>query len=81
MFGIGMMEISLILVVALLVIGPEKMPDLVRSLGKGYAEFKRTGNDLKRAIDIDYHADSKPTSQKKSPSAVVSSDIESEDNV
>jgi len=43
MFGIGGPELLIICVVALIVIGPQKLPEMLRSLGKGVAEFKRVG--------------------------------------
>ncbi|MFW6326166.1 MAG: twin-arginine translocase TatA/TatE family subunit, partial [Desulfovermiculus sp.] len=46
MFGIGTTEVLLILVVALLVIGPSKLPDVARALGKGMAEFRRMSSDV-----------------------------------
>ncbi len=45
-------EIALVLVVALLVIGPKKLPDMAKSIGKGYSEFKRAFNDLKKSVDV-----------------------------
>jgi sec-independent protein translocase protein TatA len=52
MFGsIGMPELILIFVVALLVFGPKKLPELGKSLGKGLAEFKKASEDLKRTIE------------------------------
>lgn len=51
MFGIGMPELIVILVIALVVIGPQKLPDMARSLGKGLAEFKRASNDFRRNIE------------------------------
>jgi sec-independent protein translocase protein TatB len=51
MFGIGGPELLIICVVALIVIGPQKLPDLLRSLGKGVAEFKRVGNEVKSTLD------------------------------
>lgn len=51
MFGIGMPELIVILAVALVVIGPKKLPDLAKSLGKALGEFKRATNDLKQSIE------------------------------
>jgi Tat protein translocase TatB subunit len=53
MFGIGMTEMLLILGLALIVLGPKKLPDLARSLGKGFAEFKRATNELKNTIEVE----------------------------
>jgi TatA/E family protein of Tat protein translocase len=50
--GLSFAEIGMVLLVALIVIGPEKLPKVAKSIGKGYAEFKRAFNDLKRAADI-----------------------------
>jgi sec-independent protein translocase protein TatA len=52
MFGpIGMPELILIFLVALLVFGPRKLPELGKSLGRGLAEFKKASDDLKRTIE------------------------------
>ena len=53
MFGIGMPELLIIMAVALIVIGPKKLPDLARALGKGMAEFKRAAQDIKESINLD----------------------------
>lgn len=51
MFGIGMPELLLVLAVALVVLGPKKLPDLARALGRGFAEFRRATEDLKNTFN------------------------------
>jgi Tat protein translocase TatB subunit len=53
MFGIGFPELLMILVVALIVVGPSKLPDLARALGRGYAEFRRATDELKETFEQD----------------------------
>ena len=53
MFGIGFEHLLVILVVVLLVVGPNKLPDVARALGRGYAEFKKTMDGLKNTMDQD----------------------------
>jgi TatA/E family protein of Tat protein translocase len=65
MFGIGMPELLLILAVALIVLGPKKLPELARALGKGMAEFRRATDELKDEFrqmehDIDDSSPSAP---------------------
>ncbi len=48
---IGFPELVIIFVVALIVFGPRKLPELGRSLGKGLAEFKRASNELRNTLD------------------------------
>ncbi len=53
MFSIGFPELLVILVVAIIVVGPRKLPDAARALGRGYAMFKKTLDDLKNTVDRD----------------------------
>ncbi len=52
MFGsIGMPELVIILVIALIIFGPRKLPELGRSLGKSLGEFKRASNELRNTLE------------------------------
>lgn len=64
MFGIGMPELLLILAVALIVIGPKKLPDLAKALGRGLGEFKRATDELKSTLQ----EESRVSAAKEQPS-------------
>jgi len=66
-FGIGMPEIMVILVVALLVLGPRKLPEIARSLGRGMAEFRRASNEFTRTLSASL--DEPPPEAKPKPTA------------
>jgi len=53
LFGLSMGEIMLIFLVILMLFGSKKIPDLARSLGKGFNEFRRAADDIKREFDKD----------------------------
>ena len=54
MFDIGMSELLVVFIVALLVFGPKRLPELARALGKGLAEIKRSLNDAKRQVQTEF---------------------------
>lgn len=56
MFGIGFPELVLIAVIALVVIGPKRLPDLARALGRGFAEFRRATDELKQTFEEETRA-------------------------
>ena len=53
MFGIGPQELLVILVVGLLVLGPKRLPEIARSLGRGLAEFRRASSDLRQSLSLE----------------------------
>lgn len=57
MFGIGMPELILIAVVALIVVGPKKLPDLAKTLGKGMNEFRKATSDVTDGLKETLKAD------------------------
>jgi TatA/E family protein of Tat protein translocase len=57
MWNLGFPELMVIFVVALLVFGPRKLPELGRSLGKSLAEFKKATNELKRTWEEEVRAE------------------------
>src|SRR5262245_40595204 len=60
MGSLGWPEIAFIFVLALLIFGPKKLPEIGRTLGRGVAEFRRATNDLKRSISTELALDENP---------------------
>jgi TatA/E family protein of Tat protein translocase len=61
MFGpLGIPELLFILVLALLIFGPRRLPEIGRTLGKGMAEFRRASNELKRTVNSELALDEAP---------------------
>lgn len=64
MFGLGTSEILVILLVALLVLGPQKLPGLARTLGKTLGEFRRVSTEFQRTLNAEVEM---AEQQKKTP--------------
>src|SRR5512142_2395338 len=60
MFGLGFGEIVIILVLALILLGPQRLPDVAKSLGKGLREFKKATDDLKDQCESELYAEDRP---------------------
>jgi Tat protein translocase TatB subunit len=67
MFGLGMQELLVILVIALIVVGPKQLPDIAKSLGRGLAEFKRTADEFQRTMLADVSHETSPRIPSHSP--------------
>ncbi|HUK66015.1 MAG TPA: twin-arginine translocase TatA/TatE family subunit [Anaeromyxobacteraceae bacterium] len=71
MFGLGMGEILIILVLALILLGPQKLPDAAKQLGKGLREFRKATDDLKAQFENElYSSDSTGSKPSAKPSLV-----------
>jgi TatA/E family protein of Tat protein translocase len=71
MFGsIGLPELLLIFVIALLLFGPRKLPDIGKSLGKAMGEFRRASNDLQRSLEEEVAADELRAAKREVQEAV-----------
>ncbi len=70
MLGMGMQDILIILVVALIVIGPKRLPELAKTLGKGLAEFKKAADDLQETVRQDLEVEKHKDLVKKYPDLI-----------
>jgi len=68
--SIGMPELILIFIVALIVFGPKKLPEIGKSLGKGRAEFKKASDDFKQSIQREVDG-LKEEAKIESPAATI----------
>jgi sec-independent protein translocase protein TatA len=63
--SIGMPELIIIFVIALIIFGPRKLPELGRSLGKSINEFKRASNELKSTLDEEIRLEESRTAERQ----------------
>ena len=74
MFNLGGAEILVILVVALLVLGPDKLPNVMRKVGKAVGELRRASTEFQRTMHVAIEEDSTPSSPGSSHSGSSPSD-------
>ena len=80
---IGVPELIIIFVIALIVFGPKKLPELGKSLGKGLSEFRRASNELRSTIEDEVRAieSESPTTTRPDPNSVSTQKTSSESQV
>jgi sec-independent protein translocase protein TatB len=65
MFGLGFGEILIILVLALVLLGPQKLPEVAKQLGKGLRDFKKATDDLKGQFEQELYADERKAARPR----------------
>jgi sec-independent protein translocase protein TatB len=65
MFGLGFGEIVVILVLALVLLGPQKLPEVAKQLGKGLRDFKKASDDLKGQFEQELYADERKAARAR----------------
>jgi sec-independent protein translocase protein TatA len=75
MGSIGMPEMLVILVIALIIFGPRKLPELGKSLGKSLAEFKRASNDLRNTLEEEIKVEEQQNVKRTAPPAIPAAPV------
>ena len=74
MFGpIGMPELVIIMVIALIIFGPRKLPELGRSIGRSLNEFKRASNELRSTLDEEIRIEEQRSAERQKPPSAATS--------
>jgi TatA/E family protein of Tat protein translocase len=71
--SLGFPELIVIFVIALIIFGPRKLPEIGKSLGKSLAEFKRASNELKSTLDEEIRMEERRSTERQQPPAVTAS--------
>lgn len=79
MFGIGTTELLIIMLVALIVLGPTKLPGIARSLGKALGEFRRVTTDVQRTLNLEAAKIEEDEKQKTKPKAATKTKPQEQD--
>ena len=74
--SIGMPELLIIFVIALIIFGPRKLPELGRSLGKSLGEFKRASNDLRNTLEEEIHVEDQTRREPPAPARAAAPPVE-----
>ncbi len=74
MFNIGPLELMVILVVALLIVGPKRLPEVGRSIGRGLREFRRAQEEVRRTISLDLDDPAQVIGRLREPLIIPSDD-------
>jgi len=74
--SIGMPELIIIFVIALIIFGPRKLPELGRSLGKSLAEFKRASNELRSTLEEEIRMEDQKATTAPKPAEVPGAPVE-----
>lgn len=84
MFGIGIQELIIIAIIALLVVGPKKLPDVAKTLGKGFSEFRNAMDgvteDFKQTIQREDKPEGKKPVSDELKDSLLSKQSESEES-
>ncbi len=76
MWNLGFPEIVIIFIVALVIFGPRKLPELGRSLGRGLSEFKKASNELKRTWEDEVESVKHEVEVEKDELKKIQTDLE-----